>query len=106
MCEVCDKAFLVQRPARKDFTLKIHYGNIASGNEVMKHGPTRDRIAEEDGVICFKMEAAGLMDRFQCLVIRGICDYADSHDNKIWQPYAAAMAAAAARELLGFVDEQ
>lgn len=39
-------------------------------------------------------------------MIRGICDYADSHINKIWQPYAAATAAAFARALLGFVNKQ
>ena len=72
----------------------------------MKHGLTRDKIANEEGVICFEMEAAGLMDNFPCLVIRGICDYADSHKNKTWQPYAAATAAALARELLSFIDEQ
>jgi nucleoside phosphorylase len=73
---------------------------------VIKHGNTRDKIAKEEGVICFEMEAAGLMDNFRCLVIRGICDYADSHKNKVWQPYAAATAAAFARALLGFIDEQ
>ncbi len=46
------------------------------------------------------------MDNFRCLVIRGICDHADSHKNKQWQPYAAATAAAFARELFGFVNEQ
>ena len=106
MCDGCDPKLIVQRPARSDFTPKIHYGNIASSNEAMKHGTTRDKIAKEEGVICFEMKAAGLMDAFQCLVIRGICDYADSHKNKIWQPYAAATAAAFARELLGFIDKQ
>jgi hypothetical protein len=48
------------------------------------------------------MEAAGLYN-FPCLVIRGICDYADSHKNKMWQEYAAATAAAFAKELLLFV---
>ena len=105
-CDTCDAKSIVQRTTRKDSTPRIHYGNIASGNEVMKHGTTRDRIARAEGVICFEMEAAGLMDNFQCLVIRGICDYADSHKNKIWQPYAAATAAAFARALLGFIDEQ
>ena len=105
-CDECDINKIVARPARKDSAPKIHYGNIASGNEVMKHGVTRDRIAKDEGVICFEMEAAGLMDHFPCLVIRGICDYADSHKNKIWQSYAAATAAALARELLGFVDKQ
>jgi nucleoside phosphorylase len=72
----------------------------------MKDGLTRDRIAKEEGVICFEMEAAGLMNDFRCLVIRGICDYADSHKNDIWQPYAAATAAAFARIFLGFIDKQ
>jgi nucleoside phosphorylase len=105
-CDECDPKLIVPRPARNNSTPKIHYGNIASGNEVMRHGITRDKIAEEEGVVCFEMEAAGLMDTFRCLVIRGICDYADSHKTKIWQPYAAATAAAFARELLGFIDEQ
>ena len=48
-------------------------------------------------MLCFKMEAAGLMDDFPCLVVRGICDYADSHKNKQWQGYAAATAAAYAK---------
>jgi nucleoside phosphorylase len=105
-CDGCDPKLVVQRLAREDSTPRIHYGNIASGNKVMKHGTTRDKIAKEEGVICFEIEAAGLMDNFRCLVIRGICDYADSHKNKIWQPYAAATAAAFARVLLGFIDEQ
>lgn len=46
------------------------------------------------------MKAAGLMNNYPCLVIRGICDYADSHKNKDWQGYAAAVAAAYAKELL------
>jgi len=78
----------------------IHYGLIASGDQVMRHGATRDRLRKELDVLCFEMEAAGLMDSFPCLVIRGICDYADSHKNKRWQSYAAATAAAYAKELL------
>ncbi|RYP20808.1 hypothetical protein DL767_009393 [Monosporascus sp. MG133] len=106
-CDECDQDRVVERlPARTDSAPRIHYGNIASGNEVMKHGVTRDRIASEEGVICFEMEAAGLMDSFPCLVIRGICDYADSHKNKRWQPYAAATAAAFAKELLGVINKQ
>ncbi|KAF3235111.1 hypothetical protein TWF192_001077 [Orbilia oligospora] len=50
------------------------------------------------------MEAAGLINVFPCLVIRGICDYADSHKNKIWQPHAVIVAAAFAKELLGYVQ--
>jgi hypothetical protein len=43
------------------------------------------------------------MDTFLCLVIRGICDYADSHKNKQWQEYSAAVAAAYAKELLSVI---
>jgi nucleoside phosphorylase len=46
------------------------------------------------------------MDTFPCVVIRGVCDYADSHKNKLWQPYAAMVAACYAKELLGVVDRQ
>ncbi|KFY92169.1 hypothetical protein V500_04277, partial [Pseudogymnoascus sp. VKM F-4518 (FW-2643)] len=105
-CEDCDVKEVFDRKARKNTTPRVFYGNIASGNQVMKHGITRDQIAKKEGVICFEMEAAGLMDNFPCLVIRGICDYADSHKNKIWQPYAAATAAAFARILLSFVEKQ
>ncbi|CAM6004213.1 unnamed protein product [Sphagnum balticum] len=105
-CDACDPKFILQRPPRSNSASQIHFGNIGSGNEVMKNGTIRDEIAKEEGVICFEMEAAGLMDNFPCLVIRGIYNYADSHKNKIWQPYAAATAAAVAKVLLGFVDEQ
>ena len=85
---------------RQPATVRIHYGAIASGNQVMKHGSTRDNIARELDIICFEMEAAGLMDITPCLPIRGICDYSDSHKNKEWQRYAAATASAYARELI------
>ncbi|KAL4895756.1 hypothetical protein BDV59DRAFT_191665 [Aspergillus ambiguus] len=78
----------------------IHYGLIASANQLMKDALIRDKFAAEMGVLCFEMEAAGLMNHFPCLVIRGICDYSDSHKNKKWQGYAAMVAAAYAKDLL------
>ncbi|EXM15381.1 hypothetical protein FOTG_16259 [Fusarium oxysporum f. sp. vasinfectum 25433] len=66
----------------------------------MKDASARDRLSEEKEVLCFGMEAAGLMNHFPCLVIRGICDYSDSHKNKEWQGYAAMVAAAYAKDLL------
>ncbi|EHK51008.1 hypothetical protein TRIATDRAFT_54774 [Trichoderma atroviride IMI 206040] len=83
-------------------TMGIHYGLIASGNQVIKDAATRDRLnADYDGdLLCFEMEAAGLMNDFPCLVIRGICDYSDEHKNKVWQEYAAAVAAACAKTFL------
>ena len=82
----------------------IHYGLIASADQVMKDAHTRDKLAKEQGILCFEMEAAGLMDRFACVVIRGICDYSDTHKNVDWQSYAAATAAAYAKELLAVVS--
>lgn len=78
----------------------IHYGIIASGDQLIKDAIIRDRLAAEKDVLCFEMEAAGLMNHFPCLVIRGICDYSDSHKNKDWQGYAAMTAAAYAKDLL------
>ncbi|KAJ5007381.1 hypothetical protein K4K57_010796 [Colletotrichum sp. SAR 10_99] len=60
----------------------------------MKDARMRDKLAAERNVLCFEMEAAGLMNHFPCLVTRGICDYSDSHKNKAWQGFAAMMAAA------------
>lgn len=86
--------------------MRVHYGLIASGNQVIKDATFRDRLDEEFGgyVLCVEMEAAGLMNNFPCIVIRGICDYADSHKNKDWQEHAAAVAAAFAKELLQYVQ--
>ncbi|KAL7891975.1 nucleoside phosphorylase domain-containing protein [Trichoderma sp. TUCIM 5745] len=78
----------------------IHYGLIASANQVMKDALTRDKLIREKDVLCFEMEAAGLMNQFPCLVVRGICDYSDSHKSKEWQGYAAMTAAAYTKDLL------
>lgn len=103
-CAKCDADRLVSRPKRADNIPVVHYGLIASGNQVLKDGQTRERLRRELNVLCFEMEAAGLMDSFPCLVIRGICDYADTHKNKQWQEYAAASAAAYAKELLNAIS--
>lgn len=65
----------------------------------MKNGVQRDEWAKKDNILCFEMEAAGALADFPCLVIRDISDYADSHKNDKWQGFAAAVAAAYARQL-------
>ncbi|KAL2820313.1 Pfs, NACHT and ankyrin domain protein [Aspergillus granulosus] len=104
-CRGCDRADEVQRHPRDTIDPEIHYGTIASGNTLVKNADTRDRIVADLGedCICVEMEAAGLMYHFPCLVIRGICDYADSHKNDQWQRYASATAAAYTKELLAYV---
>ncbi|KAF4632251.1 hypothetical protein G7Y89_g5882 [Cudoniella acicularis] len=101
--EAGDVEMLVVRPERKQ-SVVVHYGTIASGNALIKDGKRRDKLREKHDILCFEMEAAGLMNSFPCAVIRGICDYADSHKNKQWQAYAAATAAAYAKCLLGHID--
>lgn len=97
-----DPSKLVQRPERSEEqdNPEIHYGLIASADQLMKDATVRDKLAAEKDVLCFEMEAAGLMNHFPCLIIRGICDYSDSHKNKEWQGYAAMAATAYAKDLL------
>ncbi|KAH8588893.1 nucleoside phosphorylase domain-containing protein [Bisporella sp. PMI_857] len=94
------KLVLLPKRTEDEDNPAIHYGLIASANQLMKDALIRDKLAAEVGVLCFEMEAAGLMNYFHCLVIRGICDYSDSHKNKKWQGYAAIAAAAYAKDLL------
>ncbi|OJD29040.1 nacht and ankyrin domain protein [Diplodia corticola] len=88
-CESCDQAKVVPREERSQNGPVVHYGLIASGN----HAPYKDRLRKELGVFCFEREAAGLMNHFPCIVIRGISDYFDSHVDERWQLYAATVAA-------------
>ncbi|KAL3439860.1 nucleoside phosphorylase domain-containing protein [Aspergillus insuetus] len=77
---------------------RVHYGPIASGDTVMKSAEHRDQLARR--IVGFEMEGAGVCNNLSCLVIKGACDYADSHKDKIWQDYAAGSAAACAKALL------
>ncbi|KAL4913010.1 nucleoside phosphorylase domain-containing protein [Aspergillus aurantiobrunneus] len=108
-CEGCDclgsgEKAIPRRPRHKDHRVQIHLGTIASADQVMKNAKTRDRVAATQEALCFEMESAGLMGKFNCLPIRGICDYSDSHKNDHWHDYAAAAAAVCARELLGLIE--
>jgi nucleoside phosphorylase len=81
--EFCAKnpSNIIQRRARttNEPNPAIHYGLIASANQVRKDAMVRDQLAAENDILCFEMEATGLMNQFPCLLIRGICDYSDSH---------------------------
>ncbi len=79
---------------------EIHIGRMASGDSVMKSGEHRDQIARQQNVIAFEMEGAGAWDEVPCIVIKGVCDYADSHKNKLRQPFAAATAASVMKAVL------
>ncbi|RYP38838.1 hypothetical protein DL767_002400 [Monosporascus sp. MG133] len=101
-CANCDEKFVWRRdPPRK--RSRVFYGTIGSANNVLRSAKERDRLRQEEGILCVEMEAAGMMDTLSCLVIRGISDYADSHKSKEWQPYAALAAAAYAKDLLTYI---
>ncbi|EXM17644.1 hypothetical protein FOTG_14177 [Fusarium oxysporum f. sp. vasinfectum 25433] len=80
----------------------IHFGTFASGDTVMKSGKDRDQLIREKNVIGFEMESVGVWEVFPCIVIKSVCDYADSHKNKDWQDYGAVCAAACTKAFLGY----
>ncbi|QKX58645.1 uncharacterized protein TRUGW13939_05772 [Talaromyces rugulosus] len=80
----------------------VHIGTIASADTVMKSGEHRDKMAKRDNVIGFEMEGAGVWRNMPCIIIKGVCDYADSHKNKTWQRYASATGASAAKTFLEY----
>ncbi|RDA90315.1 hypothetical protein CP533_0394 [Ophiocordyceps camponoti-saundersi (nom. inval.)] len=84
----------------------VHFGLLASGDSVMMDGEERDSMARQENIIGFEMEGAGVWDRFPCIVIKGACDYADSHKPMGWQKYAAATAAACAKAFLDYWSQR
>ena len=107
-CVTCDDSERVQRKGRTEEhkeKLVFHAGRIGTGNSIILDGEKRDWINERcGGLQCIEMSAAGVDATRNCLVIRGISDYCDSHKNGVWKNYAAAMAAVFARELLGIIQ--
>jgi nucleoside phosphorylase len=110
-CDVlqCDRSKAIQREKERPIekieglTVRspmVHFGQIGSDSKVMKSGYYGDAIALEKDIIAFEMESAGVWDTFPTMVVKGVCDYADSHKRKNWQNYAAATAAACMKALL------
>ncbi|KAH8690153.1 nucleoside phosphorylase domain-containing protein [Talaromyces proteolyticus] len=102
-CVKCDKQQLVHRHPRNSRTPHIHYGLIASGDQMMEDSETRDRLTQQLGILYFKMEAVGLMNQLPTLVIRGISNYCNSHKHKDWQRYVALTVAVYTKLLLSLV---
>ncbi|KAL4736839.1 WD40-repeat-containing domain protein [Aspergillus similis] len=80
----------------------IYIGPVASADTVMKSGKHRDEIVRKEKVIGFEMEGAGVWDSVPCIIIKGVCDYADSHKSELWRTYAAATGASAAKAFLEY----
>ncbi|KAL4737696.1 hypothetical protein BDV11DRAFT_171685 [Aspergillus similis] len=99
----CNQGQAVRRRETLDaIQTLIYIGTIASADTVMKSGEHRDDIVRRGKVIGFEMEGAGVWDNVPCIIVKGVCDYADSHKNKLWQAYAAATGASAAKALLEY----
>ncbi|KAK6512602.1 hypothetical protein TWF481_001485 [Arthrobotrys musiformis] len=105
-CDPCDPRMRVDRPLRGSNDPYVHHKIIASADILVKDPVTRIYIERDTRAKCIEMESLGTSTAFGCLTIRGLCDYADSHKNKIWQDYASLAAAAYAKELLEFVSVQ
>ncbi|KAL7964914.1 hypothetical protein HDV63DRAFT_234690 [Trichoderma sp. SZMC 28014] len=108
----CEEQYLVPRTRlkkkrageiRKAGDPAIHIGIVGSGDRVIKSGEHRDQIAKPKGIIAFEMEGAGIMEEIPCVVVKGVCDYADCHKSKKWQDFAAATASSALQAILEYM---
>ena len=106
-CESCNKECLVRRKPRTTNAPAIHYGLIDINHMIIDvNGATREKLRQESGILCSAEGLRDMSDDFPRLIIRGICDYSDTHRNNKWESYAAATAAAYAKELLGLIGTQ
>ncbi|KAL2845085.1 nucleoside phosphorylase domain-containing protein [Aspergillus pseudodeflectus] len=107
VCRGCDRRHVDPRRRRQgprhSTAPVVHYGVIASGGKLVRDPFLRDHLMNTYKARCIEMEAGGIINNMDCLVIRGVSDYADSHKNDIWHDYAALTASACAKAILGYV---
>lgn len=104
-----DPALIVPHPVddeRIEGQPRIFLGTIASADRLLKDARTRDTLRDQHDVRAVEMESFGVAEatwksRAGFFTVRGICDYCDGAKNDVWQAYAAIIAAAYARALLG-----
>ncbi|CAG8977265.1 hypothetical protein HYALB_00009363 [Hymenoscyphus albidus] len=89
-----------QRQPRNEHRTRTWYGAIGSGNTLVKSSKERDELRDLYEIVGLEMEAHGTMNTIPVGHIRGVCDYADKRKNDDWHGFAAAVAAAYAREVL------
>jgi nucleoside phosphorylase/ActR/RegA family two-component response regulator len=93
---------------------KAHIGLVLSGNKVIADEKTAGALTSVwKRAYALEMEAAGIaaalyqyQERVAFLMIKGICDRADSHKGDDWQAYAAEAAAAFAWEFIEALHRQ
>jgi nucleoside phosphorylase len=92
-------------PRRREGVPRVFLGPVASANELLKNPVKRDALRDRFGVKAVEMEGSGIADAtwnhsIGYLVVRGTCDYCDSHKNDDWREYAAAVAAGYTKALI------
>lgn len=92
-------------PDRRPGEPRVFIGTIACANRLLKNPVHRDQVRDDFDVRAVEMEGFGIAEatwsqNVGFLVVRGICDYCDSHKGDAWQGYAAVIAAAYARAVL------
>lgn len=92
----CDKDNAAVREPKE---FKIHTGGFGSEDIMMEGNALRDELGKR-GYLAFDMESVGIMHQSRALAIKGVANYADTHENKEWQNYAAATAACTAKALI------
>ncbi|KAJ6022104.1 hypothetical protein N7540_007608 [Penicillium herquei] len=99
-------AYISSRHVREKNQVQMHQGVVGSADQVMKNVSYRDQFAGWLDIICYEMEAIGVMETTSCLTIRGIPDYSDGHKNDEWHSYASLSAAVCSKELLKLISAQ
>ncbi|KAH8129103.1 WD40-repeat-containing domain protein [Trichoderma asperelloides] len=89
-----------QRGSKEVQSPSIFIGRFGSSDKILKSGEHRDWVAKRYGVLAFEMEGAGVWDELPCIIVKGVYNYADSHNNNLWRNFAAATAAAVAKSLV------
>jgi nucleoside phosphorylase len=92
-------------PNRQPGKPKLYTGPIGSANTVLKSAKIRDLLRGKFKLKAIEMEGSGIADATWehgkgYMIVRGISDYANDGKNDKWRHYAAAAAAAFARELI------
>ena len=79
---------------------KVHFGVFASANTILKSATHRNDLNERHNAIGFDTDAAGIMDELQPILIKGVSNYADGHNDERWLSHAAAAAASTCKAIL------
>ncbi|KAL4814761.1 nucleoside phosphorylase domain-containing protein [Aspergillus spinulosporus] len=78
----------------------IWFGQFACSEFVLSSEIYRDQLARDDFVVAFETEGAGIWEHLPTIIIKGAWNYADSHNDRSWQQYAAITAAACTKAVV------